>query len=392
MKMNRDIKKHAMRLILLFGVVSLLGDIIYEGARSVNGPYLATLGAGAAAVGLIAGIGEFAGYGIRLLSGLAADRMRAYWVFTFAGYGLLISVPLMAFSGTWEVAAVFVVCERLGKALRSPAKDTILSHAASRVGRGFGFGLHEAMDQIGAIAGPLIFAAVFAFREDYSFGYSLFWAPFALLMLMLLFARRQAPDTRVFEQEAPHNDNGNSLTRVFWIYTVFSALAVVGFANFSVIAFHLKTRNVITDAQIPMLYALAMGVDAAAALVVGRLYDKRGLKVLLLIPLLSAPIPFMAFTENAALVFSAMALWGVVMAVHETIMRAAIADLTSIKKRGTGYGIFNTSYGVFLFLGSSIMGMLYEINPMWIGAFTLVAEAASLLVFLVLTRSVKRGA
>jgi len=248
------------------------------------------------------------------------------------------------------------------------------------------------MDQIGAIAGPLIFAAVFAFREDYSFGYSLFWAPFALLMLMLLFARRQAPDTRVFEQEAPHNDNGNSLTRVFWIYTVFSALAVVGFANFSVIAFHLKTRNVITDAQIPMLYALAMGVDAAAALVVGRLYDKRGLKVLLLIPLLSAPIPFMAFTENAALVFSAMALWGVVMAVHETIMRAAIADLTSIKKRGTGYGIFNTSYGVFLFLGSSIMGMLYEINPMWIGAFTLVAEAASLLVFLVLTRSVKRGA
>ena len=386
MKMN---KKYALRLILLFGVVSLLGDIIYEGARSVNGPYLATLGAGAAAVGLVAGIGEFAGYGIRLFSGLFADRTRAYWVFTFLGYGLLVSVPLLALTGTWQVAAVFIVCERLGKALRSPAKDVIISHAATQVGRGFGFGLHEAMDQIGAVAGPLIFTAVFAFKGDYGAGYALLWVPFVLLMALLVVANRQAPDTQAFEGAEPAGAEKNNLTRIFWLYTVFSALAVIGFANFSIIAYHLKVKNILTDAQIPLVYALAMGIDAVAALIIGTLYDKKGMMTLLLIPLLSIPIPFFAFTESVVFVVTAMLLWGIVMAVHETIMRAAIADLTSLKKRGTGYGIFNASYGLFIFFGSSLMGVLYELGVLWIALFTTVTELAALGIFAVMMR--KRG-
>ncbi len=385
---SADTRKRALQLILLFGLISLLGDIIYEGARGVNGPYLATLGASAAMVGFVAGVGEFLGYAVRLASGYFADRTGAYWFFTFLGYGLLVSVPLLGLTGIWQVAAVFIVCERFGKALRSPAKDTILSKATSRVGRGFGFGLHEAMDQIGAIAGPLIFTVIFALKGGYRQGYTLLWIPFILLMGVLVVARVivPAPDMLEAEGDKPA-DLRNNLSKVFWLYTAFSSLAVLGFANFSVIAFHLKVKNVMTDAQIPLFYSIAMGVDAAAALVIGRLYDKVGMKTLLLIPLLTAVIPFLAFSERFFAVAAGMVLWGVVMAIHETIMRAAIADLTSIKKRGTGYGIFNTAYGLFMFLGSFIMGALYDAGTVYIVIVAIAAQAAALPVYFMMMRA-----
>ncbi len=383
-----DSRKRALRLILLFGVISLLGDIIYEGARGVNGPYLATMGASAAMVGLVAGVGEFLGYAVRLASGYFADRTGAYWFFTFLGYGLLISVPLLGLTGIWQVAAVFIICERFGKALRSPAKDTILSKATSRVGRGFGFGLHEAMDQIGAIAGPLLFTVIFALKGGYRQGYALLWIPFILLMAVLIVARIVVPAPDALEAEGGKPaDLKNNLSKVFWLYTVFSSLAVFGFANFSVIAYHLKVKNVMTDGQIPLFYSIAMGVDAAAALVIGRLYDKIGMKTLLLIPLLTAIIPFLAFTESFHAVAAGMVLWGVVMAIHETIMRAAIADLTSIRKRGTGYGIFNTAYGLAMFLGSFIMGALYESGTLYIMVLAFAAQAAALPVYFVMMRA-----
>ncbi len=389
-----DSRKRALQLILLFGIISLLGDIIYEGARGVNGPYLATLGASAAMVGLVAGLGEFLGYAVRLASGYFADRTGAYWFFTFLGYGLLVSVPLLGLAGVWQVAAVFIICERFGKALRSPAKDTILSQATSRVGRGFGFGLHEAMDQIGAIAGPLVFTVIFALRGGYRQGYTLLWIPFILLIAVLVAARIivPSPDTLEAEEGKPA-DPRNNLSKVFWLYTAFSSLAVLGFSNFSVIAFHLKVKNVMTDAQIPLFYSIAMGVDAVAALVVGRLYDRIGMKTLLLIPLLTACIPFLAFTESFHAVAAGMVLWGVVMAIHETIMRAAIADLTSIKKRGTGYGIFNTAYGLSMFLGSFIMGALYEAGTGYIMVLALAAQTAALPLYFVMMRAHgRRGA
>ncbi|HOF13911.1 MAG TPA: MFS transporter, partial [Spirochaetota bacterium] len=176
-----DIKKRAYQFIIVFGIISLLGDIIYEGARSVNAQYLKGLGANALWVGIVAGLGEFVGYAIRLVSGYLSDKTRAYWLFTFIGYGLLITVPLLALTGIWQVAALLMIGERLGKALRSPAKDTILSQVTTQVGRGLGFGIHEAMDQIGAIAGPLMFTFIFAYVVDYNLGYKIMWIPFILL-------------------------------------------------------------------------------------------------------------------------------------------------------------------------------------------------------------------
>lgn len=400
--------QRAMKLILLFGLVSLFGDIIYEGARSVNGPYLKTLGASAAMVGLIAGLGEFIGYAVRLLSGYFTDRMRAHWFFTFLGYGMLAAVPLMALAGVWQMAALFIIAERLGKGLRGPARDTIVSQASKGMGTGIAFGITEALDQIGAVAGPLIFTGIFFFGGalkglgDYQAGYGMMWLPFALLMLCVLFAYRSVPNPEELElAAAPQKKQPENLTRVFWIYTAFTFVATMGFVNFVLAGYHFKATGVLTDAQIPLFYAIAMGIDGAAALAIGKAYDslqKRGhsdnggLATLLVIPVLSLPIPFLIFSRSFAAIAVSVVLWGIVMAAHETIMRSAIADLTPLRKRGTGYGIFNTAYGVAAFAGSFAMGLLYERS---LTALIIAAAALQLIalgIFFVLKRESERYA
>jgi MFS family permease len=376
--MKDQIRRKAIELIVLFGLVSLFGDILYEGARSVNGPYLKTLGASAAIVGLIAGIGELVGYGIRLLSGYFADKTKAYWVFTFIGYGLLVSVPLLSLSGIWQIAALFIVIERFGKALRAPARDTIVSQAAKQIGTGMGFAISEALDQVGAMGGPLIFSFFFLLTgsanksiADYQHGYALFWIPFALLMLCVLIAYLRVPNPEELERSVVATPKPDKLSRVFWLYNVFSFVATMGLVNFVLMAYHFKAKGVLSDAMIPLSYGLAMGIDAVAALLIGKYYDilknKRanenaGLLTLVVIPAISLAIPVLAFTNSPALAVTSVILWGVVMGAHETVMKSAIADLTPLKKRGTGYGIFNTSYGLAMFFGSAMMGILYDIS------------------------------
>ena len=381
-------KKVALQFILLMGVVSLFGDITYEGARSITGPYMAMLGATAAIVGLVAGIGEFSGYALRLLSGYYADRTRAYWPLTILGYGLIMAIPLMALAGHWQMAAVLVICERMGKAIRSPARDAILSHATKQVGRGWGFGIHEAMDQIGAIAGPLIFTAVIMFNGNYRTGFSILWIPAVLTLAILLVARKKVPEPEKLEHSgaaAISAPESSRLPKVFWLYAAFIFLSVGGFAHFQIISYHLKARAVISDAQIPLFYAIAMGVDGICALIVGKAYDKIGLKTLLSIPLLTIPIPFFAFSFSYGSVLFGIILWGAVMGIHETIMRAAIADLIPIGRRGAAYGIFNTVYGLSFLVGSAVMGFLYDKAPGSINIFVVLLEVVSVpLLFAVL--------
>jgi len=395
-------KRLAIQLIVVFGVISLFSDTIYEGARSVNGPYLKTLGANAAMVGLIAGLAEMLGYVMRLVTGTWADKSKAYWTFTIVGYGTLISVPLLALAGTWQAVALLIVLERVGKAIRSPAKDTILSTATRRVGTGFGFGLHEAMDQIGAILGPLVFAAVFAFSgsadasvAQYQSAYRWLWLPFGVLMVILVFAFIRVPDPEKLEPIVPKAREEDKLTRTFWLYVAFTFVTTLGFASWAILGFHFKSKGVLSDAEIPLFYAIAMGVDGLVALLVGIGYDKMkkrkdsekgGLALLVIIPILSIAIPFLGFSSSKPLAIAAAVVWGVVMGTHETIMKSAIADITPMKKRGTGYGIFNTAYGLAVFAGSSIMGLLYDASLTWVIALSAVVELAALVVFIFLRR------
>lgn len=399
--MNNN-KKRAFQLIFLFGLVSLFGDMVYEGARSVNGPYLKTLGANAAIVGLVAGVAEFLGYAIRLASGYFADKTKAYWLFTFLGYGLLVSVPLLALTGIWQVAVVFIIIERLGKALRSPAKDTILSQATKQVGTGFGFAIAEVLDQIGAISGPLIFSVLFMVLGkgdrslvDYQHGYSLLWVPLILVMFCILLAYRRVPNPEILEVSVNKGLETDKLSKVFWIYTVFTFVTTLGFANFALIGYHFKAKHILTDAQIPLFYALAMGVDAIAALAIGKTYDifksrrnneKAGLMTLIAIPVFSLFIPAFVFSTKFSFVLIGAIIWGIVMGAHETVMKSAIADLTPLKKRGTGYGIFNTAYGLAIFIGSAFTGLLYERSIFAVIIISIAVEIAAIPVFFIMRK------
>ena len=373
-----------MYFIILLGIVSLFGDVTYEGARSVAGPYMATLGASASTVGLVAGIGEFVGYALRLASGHLADRTKAYWLLTFVGYGLLVSVPLLAFAGYWQLAALLIILERMGKAIRSPARDTMLSYATKEVGRGWGFAVHEALDQIGAIIGPVVFSLVFLFRGGYREGFTLLWIPALLTLVVLAIARKKVPSPQKLEApgERSRPNIQGKLPKVFWFYTVFTLLSMAGFASFQLISYHLKVQAIVPDAQIPIIYAIAMGVDALAALLVGKTYDRIGLVSLLAVPLLTLPIPFLAFSHSYSLVLVGIILWGMVMGIQETIMRAAIADLTSVERRGFAYGVFNTALGAGWFLGGALMGLLYGLSINYIILFVVVMEMVSIPLFL----------
>ncbi len=367
----------ALTFVVLLGAVSLLADVTYEGARSITGPYLALLGASATAVGLVAGFGELIGYGLRLVSGYLSDRTGRYWAITLSGYALnLLAVPLLAAVGQWEVAALLMIAERAGKAIRTPARDAMLSHATSLVGRGWGFGLHEALDQVGAVLGPLAVAAVLYAGQGYRTGFAVLLVPALLALGVLLAARRLYPRPRDFEVGTPKLAAGG-LPRPFWLYLAAAALIGAGYADFPLIAYHFEKAAVVPDDRIPLFYALAMGVDALAALVFGRLFDRAGLGVLAVAALLSALFAPLVFLGGSGAALAGMALWGVGMGTQESIMRAAIAGMVPVEKRGTAYGIFNTGYGLLWFAGSALMGALYDVSVPALIAFSMAAQLAS---------------
>lgn len=383
-------KSLAFHLILLMGLVSLFGDIVYEACRSVAGPYLLFLGASAFAVAFIAGFGEFIGYGARLVSGYFADRTHSYWTFAIIGYLMIGAIPLLVFAHAWEAAAMLILIERLGKGIRSPAKDTIISHASHNIGRGWGFGIHEAIDQIGAVLGPLVFAVSIAVTGGYKEGFALLAVPFVMLVTALIFAYRSVPNPVSLEAEEknPGSAGSDQLSRVMLPYGAFTVLTMAGFAVFPLIAYHLSATSVVPVAQIPVFYAIAMAADALFALVIGRLYDRSGIKVLVVVPLVNLPVAFLAFTGGYFSALAGAVLWGLSMGVQETVLRAALADLTSLQKRGTAYGVFNTLYGGAWFAGSLILGWLYEWNLFVLIAYSVLMQVAALGAFVWLWKSV----
>lgn len=371
----------ALRLILLFGVVSLLADTTYEGARSVYGPFLATLGASSLVVGIAAGGGELIGYGLRLVSGLLSDRTRAYWGITFIGYAVnMLAVPLLALAGRWEVAVVLMLAERAGKAIRTPARDVLLARVAQSTGRGWGFGVHEALDQIGAVLGPIVVAGVIATRQDYREGFALLAVPAALTLTVLVVLWRLFPKSESV-QSASAVLPGGGLSRTLGAYLIAAAALGAGFADFPLIAFHLKSAQVAPAEVIPLLYALAMASDAGAALVLGRLFDQRGLRVLSVAALIGAAGIPLAFLGNLSAAVLGVMLWGVGLGAQESILRAAIGNMVAPERQGAAYGTFNAVYGIAWFGGSAAMGVLYGLNPLWLVLFGVGAQVLAAALF-----------
>lgn len=395
---NDNPLKSSIKFLILLGIISLFADMTYEGARSITGPYLAILGASATVVGIVGGLGEFTGYGIRIIFGSLADRTRKYWTMTIFGYFLsLLAVPLLGLANYWEIAALLIIAERLGKAIRTPARDVMLSHAAKEMGSGWGFGFHEAMDQIGAVIGPLIISMVLYFKGGYSESFFILIIPAILALSVVILAKRRYPNPQEFEinltQQSAANANnvleekGHKFPRTFWVYLAFVAISVGGYMNFQLISYHFKITSVISDAQIPLFFAIAMGTDALVALIIGRLFDKKGLLTLITIPILSIPIAPVIFSSSYGSIVIGIVLWGAVMGIQETIMKSVIADMIPIARRGLAYGIFNTAYGTAWFFGSTLMGVLYDVSISYIIFFSIMAELISVpLLFAVINR------
>lgn len=381
--------RSAMMFVILIGVVSLFSDMTHEGARSVMGPFLALLGANATVVGIVAGFGELVGYVLRLPSGYITDRTGRYWTTTIIGYIInMLAVPLLALAGSWEVAAFLIILERAGKAIRNPARDAMLSHATLKVGRGWGFGLHEAMDQIGAMLGPLIVAAVLYFKGTYRTAFATLLIPAILTIGVLVIARMLYPHPRDLESTAPKIET-KGLYRVYWIYLAAMALNAAGYADFPLIAYHFQKASTVSGDWIPVFYAVAMGVDAAAALIFGRFFDRKGIPILVISVLMSvffAPLVFLGGFYPSLI---GMTLWGVGMGAQESIMRAAVAEMVPVNKRATAYGIFNTGYGVFWFMGSALMGIFYDFSIPFLITFSVVTQLASVPLLLMVKRASK---
>lgn len=382
-------RRLAYRLIILFGIIALFGDIVYEGGRSVSGPFLYTLGASAFMVAFIAGFGEFLGYAIRIATGYLADRSRQYWAFVIAGYLMIGAIPLLVLAGSWEVAALLLIVERIGKAVRSPAKDAMLSHVTSAVGRGWGFGLHEALDQVGAIAGPLLFVLALAAGGTYRGGFAILAIPFVILILVLIIAWRSVPDPAGFEKEVRLVSPGSvqeSGRRLLWMYAAFTVLTMAGFIVFPLLAYHFKAFSIVPDAEIPAFYAIAMAVDALVALVTGRAYDRYGVVVLIMMPILGLLIPLVAFSHSYLAALAGSILWGASMGMQEAILRAAVADFTPPGGRGFAYGVFNTIYGAAWFVGSITIGALYTVDVLYAAGFMFLMQCAAVPVLLSIVR------
>jgi MFS family permease len=374
-------RRRAVLFIVLLGVVSLFGDMTYEGARSITGPYLGALGVTATTIGIVSGFGELIGYAVRLVSGIVSDRTGRYWAVTIIGYVLnLFAVPLLALAGSWQLAVILIVAERMGRAIRSPARDAMLSHASGRTGLGWGFGLHEALDQTGAVLGPLIVGAALYVGTGYSRAFGYLLIPALLSITVLLAARVLFPRPRDFGL-APPPLEARGLSRVFWIYLVAVALIAAGYADFPLIAYHFEKTGVTSTAWIPVLYSIGMGVDGVAALGLGSLFDRIGVRAMILATIASAAAAPLVFLGGFGLAVVGMACWGIGMGAQESIMRATIARLAPVERRGTAYGIFNAVYGLAWFCGSAALGILYDLSLPSVAIVSAALQAASLPVF-----------
>ncbi len=374
--------------VLLFGAVNLFADFAYEGARSVGGPFLAGLGASGLVAGLVGGFGEFIGYGLRLVSGRWADRSRRYWLITILGYLVqMVAVPMLALAGSWQAAAALMVMERMGKAIRNPARNVMLSEAGEVIGRGWAFGVNEALDQLGAFAGPLVVAAVYAARHDYTSAFAWLAVPAAVVMLLVMAARVRFP--KASEITRP---TGGKLQHgyppVFWWYAAASGLVAFGFADYSLIAFHFARGGIMPAVAVPVVYAFGMLAGGAGSLLFGKLYDHIGLKVLVPVTLAGAFFAPLVFMGDYAFAVFGVLLWGLATGVHESVMSAAVADMIPAERRAGAYGVFTTVFGVAWFAGSAVEGALYDRS---IVALVTVAMAAQLLALWPLLMAVKRS-
>jgi MFS family permease len=372
-------KRSALRFVLIIGIVNLFADLTYEGARGIIGPFLGSLGASAAIVGFVAGFGELMGYGLRSVSGYFADKSHRHWAFAFLGYAVnMLAVPALALAGQWPLAAGLVVAERVGRGIRKPTVEAMLSYAGKSIGAGWVFGLNEALDQLGATIGPLLMALVLYLHGGYRTGFGVLLIPALLCLGILVMARLLHPRPQELEEGAGQTLATTNLTRAYWVYLAAGGLIAAGFADFALIGFHFHKANTVPENLIPVFYAVAMASSALASIPLGRIFDRFGPNISLfafLISAASAPLVFLGGSVSALL---GMILWGIGMSAQGSLFQAILTGVIPPAKRSTAFGLFDTGYGIAWFLGSAVMGLLYDKSILGVALFSVILQLAAL--------------
>jgi MFS family permease len=370
----------ALRFVVVLGIANFFADMTYEGARSVTGPFLGTLGASAAAVGFTAGLGELLGYSLRSIFGVIADRTGRYWLVTIVGYVVnMLAVPALALSGNWPLAAGLIITERTGRAIRKPSTEAMLSFAGKQIGRGWVFGLNEALDQAGATIGPLIISLTLFERGNYRNAFAFLVIP-ALLTIAIIFATRHFfPNPH--ELEMSEKIQKEHFPRAYWLYMIAAACFAAGFADFALISFHFQKAAVVAARMVPIYYAVAMAMGTLGGVVLGKLFDSFGLRILFIgffLSALSSPLLFLGNGWNA---LGGMVLWGIGMGAQGSLLNAIIAELVPANKRSTAFGFFDAVFGISWFGGSWLMGVLYDKSIVALIIFSVALQLLSLPIF-----------
>ncbi|MEU6497108.1 MFS transporter [Streptomyces sp. NPDC046984] len=377
----------ALRFVLLLGVVSMFSDMTHEGARGITGPFLGSLGTSGLTVALVAGAGELLGYALRFVFGYAADRTGKYWPITAIGYTVqMVAVPLLALAGHWPVAAILIVAERSGRAMRNPARDAMLAHATAELGRGWAFGIREALDAAGAMVGPLIVAGVLALHGGYRLSFAVLAVPAVFTLLVLASAWRQYPDPSDLEigEDVPDR---RGIPRAFWIYLAGMGLIAAAYADYPLIAYHFGQAHVVATPWIPVLYAGAMATEALAALVFGRLFDRWGLWTVAVATLLTACFPPLVFLGGATSAVVGVVLWGLGTATQESVVKAAVTGMVGPDRRASAFGLFDTGFGLCWFAGSLALGALYDRSVTGLVIFSAALQLAAIPLLLAVRRA-----
>lgn len=377
----------AVRFVLMIGILSFFADFAYEGSRSVLGPFLGTLGATGTVVGIVTGFGELLGYGLCLVSGRWADISGKYWPITIIGYIVqMLSVPALALAGTWPAAAALIILERIGKAIRNPPRDVMLSHAARQVG-GYGwvFGLHEALDQFGAMFGPLVVAVVLARSGSYHRAFAVLLVPALVNLSLVLTARVLYPRPQDMEART-RPITGQGLPRVYWIYLAGAALVAASFADYPLIAYHFQRAGSVPADWVAIFYSIAMAVSGTGSLVVGRLFDRWGFRVLIVLTIGTAAFAPLVFFGGFWTALIGAAVWGLGMGVHESIIPAAVTPMVLMERRASAFGLFTGGYGVAWFTGSAVIGILYDVSTIATVVFCVVTALAAAPIFVIVNR------
>jgi predicted MFS family arabinose efflux permease len=387
--MSKPQASTVLRFVVLLGVVNLFADFTYEGARSIVGPFMAQLGATAAVVSIVSGVGEFLGYTLRAPAGYVADKTQRYWTLTLVGYVInLLAVPALALSGSWAMAAFFIAAERTGRAIRRPIVQGMLSHAKEDVGGGRAFGINESLDALGATLGPLLLAYVIAAGSGYRRGFGLLLIPALLALGLVGVAQQRYPNPRAFESGT--RGSSTRFPSAYWLYVAGAALLGFGFIDFSLIAFHFQRMGIFSDSLIPMSYAVAMGTGAIGNYFFGRWFDRVGFPMLFVSFLVGALFTPLVFFGSPAQAWVGMALWGLNKGAQDTILKPAIAPLIAADRRTTAFGVFDTCFGSAWLAGSIAFGLLYDKSLGLLVALSLVGQLLSLPLFVLARRATIR--